>query len=163
MAYAILDPEHADPSFTSICALAIMAKVPRPRKVKTRLSPPLTPHQAGLRVFRPLCPGERDQDRLALCPVGTHPASSRTPPRLCLSLYIHLCRRIRNSGLLEREGGQLRIHTASDPVLAKSLPFTGGRRVASRRALSGVRDDAHLLSALSLVCRVADPVWCGAS
>ena len=47
MAYPILDPKHADPSFTSICALAIMAKAPRPGKVKTRLSPPLTPHQAA--------------------------------------------------------------------------------------------------------------------
>lgn len=47
MAYPILDPNHADPSFKSICALAIMAKAPRPGKVKTRLSPPLTPLQAA--------------------------------------------------------------------------------------------------------------------
>jgi rSAM/selenodomain-associated transferase 1 len=47
VAYPILDPEYADPSFRSICALAIMAKAPRPGKVKTRLSPPLSPHQAA--------------------------------------------------------------------------------------------------------------------
>ena len=47
MAYPILDTNHADPHFRSICALAIMAKAPRPGKVKTRLSPPLTPHQAA--------------------------------------------------------------------------------------------------------------------
>lgn len=47
MAYPILDRNHADPSFRSICALAIMAKAPRPGKVKTRLSPPLTPDQAA--------------------------------------------------------------------------------------------------------------------
>ena len=47
MAYPILDPKHADPSLAFMCALAIMAKAPRPGKVKTRLSPPLTPHQAA--------------------------------------------------------------------------------------------------------------------
>jgi rSAM/selenodomain-associated transferase 1 len=47
VAYSILDPKHADPAFRSICALAIMAKAPRPGKVKTRLSPPLTSHQAA--------------------------------------------------------------------------------------------------------------------
>ncbi|MBW4039700.1 MAG: glycosyltransferase [Acidobacteria bacterium] len=47
MAYPILDPKHADPSLASMCALAIMAKAPRPGKVKTRLSPPLTPDQAA--------------------------------------------------------------------------------------------------------------------
>lgn len=47
MGYHILDPKHADPSLASMCALAIMAKAPRPGKVKTRLSPPLTPDQAA--------------------------------------------------------------------------------------------------------------------
>jgi rSAM/selenodomain-associated transferase 1 len=47
VAYPILDPTHANPSFRSICALAIMAKAPRPGKVKTRLSPPLSPDQAA--------------------------------------------------------------------------------------------------------------------
>lgn len=47
MAYPILDANHLDPSLQSLCALAIMAKAPRPGKVKTRLSPPLTPDQAA--------------------------------------------------------------------------------------------------------------------
>jgi rSAM/selenodomain-associated transferase 1 len=45
--YPILDPAHRDPSLQSFCALAIMAKAPRPGRVKTRLSPPLTPEQAA--------------------------------------------------------------------------------------------------------------------
>ncbi len=47
MAYPILDPNHADSSLQSLCGLAIMSKAPRPGKVKTRLSPPLTPDQAA--------------------------------------------------------------------------------------------------------------------
>jgi uncharacterized protein len=45
--YRILDPSHPDPEFAGKCALAIMAKAPRPGKVKTRLSPLLTPEQAS--------------------------------------------------------------------------------------------------------------------
>lgn len=47
MSYLILDPNHKDSSFGTVSALAIMAKAPRPGKVKTRLSPPLTPDQAA--------------------------------------------------------------------------------------------------------------------
>lgn len=47
MAYPILDPGYADPSLGSLTALAVMAKAPRPGKVKTRLSPPLTHGQAA--------------------------------------------------------------------------------------------------------------------
>lgn len=47
MAYTILDPNRLDSSLRSLCALAIMAKAPRPGKVKTRLSPPLTPDEAA--------------------------------------------------------------------------------------------------------------------
>ena len=47
MAYPILDPTHADPSLRSLCAMAIMAKAPRPGRVKTRLSPTLSPDQAA--------------------------------------------------------------------------------------------------------------------
>ena len=47
MAYPILDSSYLDSSLQSLCALAIMAKAPRPGKVKTRLSPPLTPDQAA--------------------------------------------------------------------------------------------------------------------
>lgn len=47
MAYPILDSSYLNSSLQSLCALAIMAKAPRPGKVKTRLSPPLTPDQAA--------------------------------------------------------------------------------------------------------------------
>ncbi len=47
MPYPILDSNHMDASLQSLCALAIMAKAPRPGRVKTRLSPPLTPDQAA--------------------------------------------------------------------------------------------------------------------
>jgi rSAM/selenodomain-associated transferase 1 len=42
MGYYLLDPSQRDPALAAKCALAIMAKAPRPGKVKTRLSPPLT-------------------------------------------------------------------------------------------------------------------------
>ncbi len=45
--YRILDPAKSNPEFKGRCALTVMAKAPRPGKVKTRLSPPLTPAQAS--------------------------------------------------------------------------------------------------------------------
>ena len=48
MPYPILDPATGpDPRFHGLCALTIMAKAPRPGRVKTRLSPPLTAQQAA--------------------------------------------------------------------------------------------------------------------
>jgi hypothetical protein len=47
MPYAILDPTHSNPALRTKCALAVMAKAPRPGKVKTRLSPPLTIEQSA--------------------------------------------------------------------------------------------------------------------
>lgn len=45
--YPILDPAHPIPALKHLCALAVMAKAPRPGKVKTRLSPPLTLEQTA--------------------------------------------------------------------------------------------------------------------
>ena len=48
MGYTLLDPALPPSSDRSgLCALAVMAKAPRPGKVKTRLSPPLTLEQTA--------------------------------------------------------------------------------------------------------------------
>lgn len=47
MSFNILDPRSSVPEFETKCALAIMAKAPRPGRVKTRLTPPLTPEEAA--------------------------------------------------------------------------------------------------------------------
>lgn len=47
MPYKVLQPGQAAGVAVDCCALAVMAKAPRPGKVKTRLSPPLTPDQAS--------------------------------------------------------------------------------------------------------------------
>lgn len=47
MPYKVLQPGKDARAGEDLCALAVMAKAPRPGKVKTRLSPPLTPQQAS--------------------------------------------------------------------------------------------------------------------
>jgi rSAM/selenodomain-associated transferase 1 len=42
MGYRVLDPASKDAALSNTCAMAVMAKAPRPGKVKTRLAPPLT-------------------------------------------------------------------------------------------------------------------------
>jgi rSAM/selenodomain-associated transferase 1 len=45
--YPVLDPAQPIGGLKHLCALAVMAKAPRPGKVKTRLSPPLTLEQTA--------------------------------------------------------------------------------------------------------------------
>jgi rSAM/selenodomain-associated transferase 1 len=43
----VLDPAHPIPALSHLCALVVMAKAPKPGRVKTRLSPPLTLEQTA--------------------------------------------------------------------------------------------------------------------
>ena len=45
--YPVLDPAYPIAALKHLCALTVMAKAPRPGKVKTRLSPPLTLEQTA--------------------------------------------------------------------------------------------------------------------
>lgn len=75
MSYPILDPARPIPALRHLCALAVMAKAPRPGKVKTRLSPPLTLEQTAALNIRFL----RDTtENLAMVP-GSAGLISYTP------------------------------------------------------------------------------------
>ncbi|HEU0272927.1 MAG TPA: TIGR04282 family arsenosugar biosynthesis glycosyltransferase [Candidatus Udaeobacter sp.] len=45
--HRVLDPQTPDPTFSHVCALALMTKAPRAGKVKTRLVPPLNYEEAA--------------------------------------------------------------------------------------------------------------------
>jgi rSAM/selenodomain-associated transferase 1 len=47
MSYSVLKAGEPDEARSGLCALAVMAKAPRPGKVKTRLAPPLTLDQSA--------------------------------------------------------------------------------------------------------------------
>ncbi len=46
-AFRVLDPGVRSAEFAGVCAFTVMAKAPVPGRVKTRLSPPLTPTEAA--------------------------------------------------------------------------------------------------------------------
>ena len=46
-AHRVLDPRNGDRVSGSLCALAVMTKAPQAGRVKTRLTPPLTPEEAA--------------------------------------------------------------------------------------------------------------------
>ena len=46
-AQRVLSPNEPDPTAAGLCALAVMTKAPRAGRVKTRLTPPLTPEEAA--------------------------------------------------------------------------------------------------------------------
>ena len=46
-AHRVLNPNKFDPTAADLCALALMTKAPRAGRVKTRLTPPLTPEEAA--------------------------------------------------------------------------------------------------------------------
>jgi rSAM/selenodomain-associated transferase 1 len=65
MSYPVLDPAYPIAALAHLCALTVMAKAPRPGRVKTRLSPPLTLEQTAalnVRFLRDTC------DNLATVP-----------------------------------------------------------------------------------------------
>jgi rSAM/selenodomain-associated transferase 1 len=82
--YEILDTQRLDKSRSGKCALAVMAKAPRPGKVKTRLSPPLTLEQSAAlnicflrdttRNIAGVCEGRKAASLVCYTPIGDEAA-----------------------------------------------------------------------------------------
>ncbi len=70
-AYTIVDPAIPSAACNGRCALVVMAKVPRAGRVKTRLSPPLTPEEAAALNIAFL----RDTCASLASVAATHPAT----------------------------------------------------------------------------------------
>jgi uncharacterized protein len=154
--YPILQPGEKPGIAEGCCALAVMAKAPRPGKVKTRLSPPLTPDQASsLNVcfirdttenIQQVTDGSRSAGIMVYTPIGDEAAFDGLLPA--------------NFQLLGQRGdsfGERLLHAAED------LFACGFSAVCLIDSDSPTMPQGALSQAVGLLARVGDRVVLGGS
>src|SRR5580700_2767861 len=82
--YEVLTVGERDAERAGVCALAVMAKAPRPGKVKTRLAPPLTLEESA--ALNVCFLRDTTQNILETCERLTHVSESRCPPQRATAL-----------------------------------------------------------------------------